>query len=244
MAREAFGVDGGRGDDDLQVRPPRQQLLQVAQQEIDVEAALVRLVDDDGVVATQQRVALRLGQQDAVGHQLDGRVGAGAVIEAHLVADHLAHRRVQFLGDALGHRSRGQAARLGVADHLAAAASQFQADLGQLRGLARAGLAADDHDLMGRDGARDLLPPGADGQILGIGDDGNGPLGTVRRRGAFGAFGAFCTFAALGAFGARARAGRAPPDAGASGLPGPRAACGARGRMIQTCGIYPVSRAL
>ena len=78
-------------------------------------------------------------------------------------------------------------------------------------------VAADDHDLMGRDGARDLLPPGADGQILRIGDDGNGPLGTVRRRGAFGAFGAFCTFAALGAFSARAR-GTAPPDAGASGL--------------------------
>ena len=83
---------------------------------------------------------------------------------------------------------------------------------------------------MGRDGARDLLPPGADGQILGIGDDGNGPLGTVRRRGAFGAFGAFCTFAALGAFGARRARGTAPPDAGASGLPGPRAACGARGQ--------------
>ena len=97
---------------------------------------------------------------------------------------------------------------------------------------------------MGRDGARDLLPPGADGQILGIGDDGNGPLGTVRRRGAFGAFGAFCAFAALGAFGARRARGTAPPDAGASGLPGHGPLAARADGMIQTCGIYPVSRAL
>ena len=96
---------------------------------------------------------------------------------------------------------------------------------------------------MGRNGARDLLPPGADGQILGIGDDGNGPLGTVRRRGAFGAFGAFCTFAALGAFGARARADGAA-GRGRVGAAGPRPLAARADGMIQTCGIYPVSRAL
>src|SRR3546814_1827019 len=37
---EARGVDGGRGDDHLQVAAPLQQLLQVAEQEIDVETAL------------------------------------------------------------------------------------------------------------------------------------------------------------------------------------------------------------
>ena len=180
MAGEAFGVDGGRGDDQLQVRPLAQQLLQVAQQEIDVEAAFVRLVDDDRVVAAQERVALRLGQQDAVRHQLDGRVRAGAIVEAHLVAHHLAHGRVQLFGDALGHGGGGQAARLGMADHLLAAAAQFQADLGKLRGLARAGLAADDHHLVIGDGARDLLAPRADGQVFGVGHRGNGPLGARR----------------------------------------------------------------
>ena len=40
----------------------------VAEQEIDVEAALVRFVDDDGVVGVQEAVGLRLGQQDAIGH--------------------------------------------------------------------------------------------------------------------------------------------------------------------------------
>ena len=60
-----------RGDDQLEVGPLRQQPLEVAEQEVDVEAALVRLVDDDRVVLPQLPVALQLGEQDAVGHQLD-----------------------------------------------------------------------------------------------------------------------------------------------------------------------------
>ena len=55
VAREALGVERRRRDDHLEVGPPRQQLLQVAQQEVDVEAALVRLVDDDRVVGGEQR---------------------------------------------------------------------------------------------------------------------------------------------------------------------------------------------
>jgi hypothetical protein len=73
MLGKALGVDGRRRDDHLQIRPLRQDLAQVAEQEVDVEAALVRLVDDDRVVGAQQRIVLRLGQQDAVGHQLDRR---------------------------------------------------------------------------------------------------------------------------------------------------------------------------
>ena len=68
---EALGIDGGGGDDDLQVGPLRQDPLEVAEDEVDVEAALVGFVNDDGVVLAQQLVALDLGQQDAVGHQLD-----------------------------------------------------------------------------------------------------------------------------------------------------------------------------
>src|SRR3546814_5902201 len=54
---EARGVDGGRGDDHLQVAAPLQQLLQVAEQEIDVETALVGLVDDDGVVRSEEHTS-------------------------------------------------------------------------------------------------------------------------------------------------------------------------------------------
>ncbi len=73
---EALRVDRRRGDDDLEVGAAWQQLLEVAEDEVDVEAALVRLVDDDRVVAAQLAVALHLGEQDAVGHHLDERVAA------------------------------------------------------------------------------------------------------------------------------------------------------------------------
>ena len=55
----------------LQVRPLGQQLPEVAEDEVDVQAALVGLVDDQGVVAAQHPVALDLGEQDAVGHHPD-----------------------------------------------------------------------------------------------------------------------------------------------------------------------------
>jgi hypothetical protein len=70
-ASRSAGVDRGRRDDDLEVRALRQQLLEIAQQEIDVEAALVRLVDDDRVVGAERAIGDGLGEQDAVGHQLD-----------------------------------------------------------------------------------------------------------------------------------------------------------------------------
>src|SRR6185312_1452941 len=63
---EPARVDGGRGDDQLEIRPPRQQTLQVTQQEVDVQAAFVRLVDDDRVVGPQHPVPTDLGEQDAV----------------------------------------------------------------------------------------------------------------------------------------------------------------------------------
>jgi len=45
VLREPLGIDGRRGDDELEIRPPREELLHIAEQEVDVEAAFVRLVD-------------------------------------------------------------------------------------------------------------------------------------------------------------------------------------------------------
>ena len=47
---EALGVDRRRRDDDLEVRPLALDALEIPEHEIDVEAALVRFVDDQGVV--------------------------------------------------------------------------------------------------------------------------------------------------------------------------------------------------
>jgi hypothetical protein len=50
-----------------------------------------------------------------------------------------------------------------VADHAPDAPVELEEDLGQLRGLARAGLTAHDHDRVLGDGARDILAPSDDG---------------------------------------------------------------------------------
>ena len=148
-----------------------QDAAQVADQEVDVERALVRLVDDDRVVAAQQPVAVDLVEQDAVGHERDARVFRHLVGEAHLVADGRAERHLQLLGDALGDRARRDPARLRVRD---AGAAELEADLRQLRRLARAGRARDDDDLVVADGARDLVPRGADGQLRRVEMTGSG----------------------------------------------------------------------
>ncbi len=138
MRRKPLRLDGRRRDDDLQVGTARQQLAQVAEQEVDVEAALVGLVEDQGVVAQQPAVALDLGQQDAVGHQLDQRAVADLVGEPHRVADGVPERAAQLVGDALRDRAGGEPTGLGVADGAADPAADLEADLGQLGGLARA----------------------------------------------------------------------------------------------------------
>ncbi len=168
VVAEALRIDGRGRDDDLQVGPAREQLAQVPQQEIDVEAAFMGLVDDDGVVRRESPVGLRLGQQDAVGHQLDVRLLAGAVPEADLVTDRVPQGRVQFLRDPRGDRPRGDPARLRVPDEPRDPAAQFQADLGELRGLPRAGLAAQHDHLVGGDRGPDLLAHRRDRQLLGV----------------------------------------------------------------------------
>src|SRR5215467_12356365 len=144
MFTETLGVDRGRGDDDLEVGAGGQQPLEVAEDEVDVQAALVGLVDDQGVVAAQLAVPLHLGQQDPVGHHLDLCAVAGLVGEPDLVTDGRAEFGAQFLGDAFGHGTRRDPAGLGVADLAVDAAAELQADLRQLGGFTRAGLARDD----------------------------------------------------------------------------------------------------
>ena len=97
-------------------RRRRIRVLQVAQDEIDVEAALVGLVHDERVVGGEHPVAGRLGQQDAVGHDLDVGLRRGGVLEADLVAHGLPDALPQFLGDAPGHRLGRDPPGLGVAD--------------------------------------------------------------------------------------------------------------------------------
>ena len=167
MLAEAGRVDRRARDDELEVRTPGQQLLEEAEQEVDVQAALVGLVDDDRVVAAQQPVALDLGEQQAVGDEPHQRLLPGLVVEAHAVADGAAERDLELVGDPLRDGACGDPPRLGVGDR---GSPELEADLRQLGRLARAGLAGDDHDLVGGDRGEQVVAAGADRQVGRIAD--------------------------------------------------------------------------
>ncbi len=137
-------------------------MLEIAEQEVDVEAALVRLVDDQGVVVVQKAVALDLGEQDAIGHQLDRGLGAHPVMEAHLVADRRPEFGAEFLRDPAGEAARGDAPGLGMTDAAEDAPAEFEADLRQLGRFTGAGLAAQDNHLVIADQCGDLVAALAD----------------------------------------------------------------------------------
>ena len=68
VLRKTRHIDGGRRHDHFEIRASRQQLLQIAEQKINVKAALMGLVDDQRVVGAEIPVMGQLGQQNAVGH--------------------------------------------------------------------------------------------------------------------------------------------------------------------------------
>ena len=53
---------------------PAQQPLEIAEQEIDIQRALVRFIQDEAGVRAQQRIGLHLGEEDAVRHEFDARL--------------------------------------------------------------------------------------------------------------------------------------------------------------------------
>ena len=103
--------------------------------------------------------------------------------ESHLVADGFADLLAELFGDAFGHGTRGEAARLGVADEALLAQAELEAHLGNLGGLTGAGFTRDDDDLVVADSVHDVVAAFADGQLFGVGDDlGNEGLVAARCR--------------------------------------------------------------
>ena len=153
-----FGrVDRGRSDNEFEIGPNGQKLVEEPEQEVDVEAAFVGLVDNDRVVPAQLSVSAYLGEQNAVGHNFDASVIFDVVGEAHGESDGLANRATEFIGDSLSDGAGGEATGLGVTDHAFDAAPEIETNLGQLRALAGARLAGDHHHLVITDGGADLI---------------------------------------------------------------------------------------
>lgn len=126
----------------------------------------MRLVDDQRVVAVEPGVALRFRQQDAVGHELHERARAHLLGEAHLPADEVAEVGAQLARDAPRHRARRDPARLRAADQAGDAAPRRQAQLRQLRRLARPRFARDDEHGVRAQRGHDLVRTRRDRQRL------------------------------------------------------------------------------
>ena len=185
MLGETFRVDRRRGDDQLQVAAPLQDALHHPEEEIDIERALVRLVDDDRIVLLEEGIGLRFGQKNAVGHDLHQRRVDGMVGEADLEPDGRSRFGLQLLAEAAGDGSRGDSARLRVADLSVDPPADLQADLRELRRFAASGLAADDHRLVPAKKLRDVTFFGGDRQLRivadlrkGLSPGGGAPRGT------------------------------------------------------------------
>ena len=175
MLGKGLRVDGRRGDDHLEVGPFRQEPGQIAQQEVNVEAAFVGFVDDDRVIGLQPLVVLQFGQEDAVGHDLHAGGINNVRGEAHLIADSLTEFREGLFCQTGRHRTGGNAPRLGVPDQPVDAVAQFQQDLRQLSGFARTGFAGHNDNLVVFYGLRDVIAATADGKFVGIFDVEVGP---------------------------------------------------------------------
>ena len=145
--------------------------LEDAEEEVDVERALVCLVDDDRVVGPQKGVEARFGEQHAVRHERNLRIAGDLAGEAVPEADESADFALQLVGDARRHRDGGEAAGLGAGDARMGAPvgeQMFQGHLGKLGRLAGTGVAADDDDGMGAQRGEDFVVVRADGKFGGI----------------------------------------------------------------------------
>ena len=154
---ESAGIDGGGAHDNRQVAAPAHETLEMTEQHVDVEAALVRLVDDDGAVFTKSRVRLDFGEQNAVGHELETAAPRNPTIETHLVAHQFPDSGSGFRGDPRRHTACRDAPGLSVSDASSLVRPLDEAHFRKLGGLPRTGIATDDHHAVLAQGPRNLF---------------------------------------------------------------------------------------
>ena len=140
-ASKEFGKPAGiqrRGTDDQpQVSPPVQQKPQIAEQKVNVEAAFMRLIQNQGMILAQIRIMLRFRQKNPIRHELQARIRPGFFLKAHLVTHQTSQVAVQFLRHSAGNGSSSQPSGLGApysAPHLPGKLHGHFRELGSLTG--------------------------------------------------------------------------------------------------------------
>ena len=158
-ARHTLDVERRGSDHQFQIRAARQQPLEHTEQQVDVERALVRLIDDERVIAPQGGVRAEFGEQQAIGHQDQPGRRRDPIGEAHSKSHRHADAFAELLGDARGQRPGGEPARLGVRDQPQRSQPEFKADLRQLGALAGTRITRHDDDLIFLQGGGDVGAP-------------------------------------------------------------------------------------
>jgi len=130
------------------------------------------LVHDERVVLAEKPVLLRFGEKDAIGHESDQGIRPAAIIEADLASDQgtsvAADSSAELTSHPRRHAAGGEATRLCATDESVHAPAEPEADLGQLRRLAGARLAAQDDHLMSLDRGGDLGATFGDRKFLRV----------------------------------------------------------------------------
>ena len=107
------GVDRGRHDHDFQVGTNGAlRFAHKGQGRVGDDAALVKLVEDDGRYAVECRIVHHHPRQHTLGEHFYACVGRHLALESHPVAYQVAHGRVGHLGHALRYLPGGHAPRL------------------------------------------------------------------------------------------------------------------------------------
>ena len=162
---KSSGIQRSGADDQPQILPPVQQKFQVAQQKVDVEAAFMGFIQNQGMILAQVRIMLRFCQQNAVRHELQARVRPGFFLKAHLVAHQAAQFAIQFFRHTAGNGSRGQPSGLGAPYRAPHLPGKLHGHFGKLGGLAGPGFTHHHNDLMLPHRRQNVVPAAGNGEV-------------------------------------------------------------------------------
>ena len=145
---KTIGLKCGASQDHLELFSRRNNAPQRAQQKVNVQTALMRLVHNNRVVAHQQWIVRKLRKNNSVGGHAHQRARICALLKTDLIAHQRSKRHAKFLRQARRRCARCNAARLRVHNFASHAATNFQQHLWQLRGLATTSFRLHHHNLI------------------------------------------------------------------------------------------------
>mmetsp|Transcript_13302 Transcript_13302/g.32568 ORF Transcript_13302/g.32568 Transcript_13302/m.32568 type:complete len:241 (-) Transcript_13302:1651-2373(-) len=161
-----LGVEGGGGDDQLEIGAALERLFEKRKQDVGGHGALVRLVEHDEGVPLQIWVLQHLAHQHTVRHILDHGVPGSLILKPDAVTHFLAEATTELLRDTLRDRHSGNTTRLGAANNAARSETCFRQVLRDLRGFSASRFSNHHQYLVVNDRVQQRCAQFEDGQSL------------------------------------------------------------------------------